>query len=170
MAVKSKEMTASAMKVVIRKHLVCVSSTIKTGTRRSLGACCGKREAGAVMFREGSPWWGALMRHLVVCTNSATWHRALSWVAMGTLPPKGCWRWHKGDALQAIVQGSEKLGLEVPDHLCVSSRRLPVLEGWRTAPEPPRPTLQAEECWGPAWAYRGWFSKPGISCWLCVHM
>ena len=58
MAVKSKEMTASAMKVVIRKHLVCVSSTIKTGTRRSLGACCGKREAGAVMFREGSPWWG----------------------------------------------------------------------------------------------------------------
>ena len=143
MAVKSKEMTASAMKVVIRKHLVCVSSTIKTGTRRSLGACCGKREAGAVMFREGSPWWGALMRDLVVCTNSATWHRALSWVAMGTLPPKGCWRWHKGDALQAIVQGSEKLGLEVPDHLCVSSRRLPVLEGWRTAPEPPRPTLQA---------------------------
>ena len=66
MAVKSKEMTASAMKVVIRKHLVCVSSTIKTGTRRSLGACCGKREAGAVMFREGSPWWGALGPEAVI--------------------------------------------------------------------------------------------------------
>lgn len=31
MAVKSKEMTASAMKVVIRKHLVCMSLTVKIG-------------------------------------------------------------------------------------------------------------------------------------------
>lgn len=36
MAVKSKEMTASAMKVVIRKHLVCMSLTIKIGPWRSL--------------------------------------------------------------------------------------------------------------------------------------
>lgn len=61
MAVKSKEMTASAMKGVIRKHLVCVSLTIKIGTRRSPGACCGKREAGAVLFQEGSPSWRAPM-------------------------------------------------------------------------------------------------------------
>lgn len=31
MAIKSKEMTASAMKVVIRKHLVCMSLTVKIG-------------------------------------------------------------------------------------------------------------------------------------------
>lgn len=86
----------------------------------------------------------------------------------GNSPPKGCWRSHKGGTLQAIVQGMEKLGLGVPDHLCVSSRSL-VLSGWRTAPEVPRPTL-LRECWGPAWVYRRWFSKPGISCWLCVHM
>lgn len=55
MAVKSKEMTASAMKVVIRKHLVCMSLAIKIGMRRSPGACCGNRRAGAVMFLEGSP-------------------------------------------------------------------------------------------------------------------
>lgn len=61
MAVKSKEMTASAMKVVIRKHLVCVSLTIKTGTRRSPGVHCGKQKAGAALFPEGSPSQGALM-------------------------------------------------------------------------------------------------------------
>ena len=55
MAVKSKEMTASAMKVVIRKHLVCMSLTVKIGPWRSLGARCGERKAGAVMFRERSP-------------------------------------------------------------------------------------------------------------------
>lgn len=60
MAVKSKEMTASAMKVVIRKHLVCMSLAVKIGMRRSAGACCGKRRAGAVMFLEGSPSWKAL--------------------------------------------------------------------------------------------------------------
>lgn len=39
MAVKSKEMTASAMKVVIRKHLVCMSLAVKIGIRRSTGGC-----------------------------------------------------------------------------------------------------------------------------------
>lgn len=57
MAVKSKEMTASAMKVVIRKHLVCMSLTVKIGPRRSPGARWGKRKAGAVMFQEGSASW-----------------------------------------------------------------------------------------------------------------
>lgn len=57
MAVKSKEMTASAMKVVIRKHLVCMSLTVKIGPRRSPGACCGKRKAGTVMFQEAGPLW-----------------------------------------------------------------------------------------------------------------
>lgn len=31
-----REMTASAMKVVIRKHLVCMSLAVKIGMRRSL--------------------------------------------------------------------------------------------------------------------------------------
>lgn len=55
MAVKPTEMTGSAMKVVIRKHLVCMSLAVKIGMRRSPGACCGKQKAGAVMFLEGSP-------------------------------------------------------------------------------------------------------------------
>lgn len=54
MAVKSKEMAASAMKVVIRKHLVYMSLTVRIGTRRSSGAGCGKRKAGVVMVQEGS--------------------------------------------------------------------------------------------------------------------
>ena len=61
MAVKSKEMTASAMEVVIRKHLVCVSLTIKIGTRRSPGACCGKRGVGGCEVPRGKPLQGALM-------------------------------------------------------------------------------------------------------------
>lgn len=55
MAVKSKEMTASAMKGVIRKHLVCMSLAVKIGMRRSPGACCGNRRAGAATFLGGSP-------------------------------------------------------------------------------------------------------------------
>lgn len=35
MAVKPKEMAASARKVVIRRHLACVSLTVKIGPRRS---------------------------------------------------------------------------------------------------------------------------------------
>lgn len=54
MAVKSKEMTASAMKVVIRKHLVCMSLTVKIGPRRNPGARCGKEKASAVMLQGGS--------------------------------------------------------------------------------------------------------------------
>lgn len=48
-------MTASAMKVVIRKHLVCMSLTVKIRLRRSPGARCRKQKAGAVTFQEGSP-------------------------------------------------------------------------------------------------------------------
>lgn len=57
MAVKSKEMTASAMKVVIRKHLVCMSLTVKIGPRRSPGAPCRKQKAGAVMLQGGGDSW-----------------------------------------------------------------------------------------------------------------
>lgn len=46
MAVKSKETTASAMKGVIRKHLVCMAFAVKIGMKRSPGACCGKQKAG----------------------------------------------------------------------------------------------------------------------------
>lgn len=83
---------------------------------------------GGCDVQRGKPLAGALIRDLVVRTNSAAWHRAPSWVTVGILPPKGRWRLHKGNALQAIVQGKQKLGLGVPDHLCISSRRLPVLE------------------------------------------
>lgn len=58
MAVKSKEMTASAMKVVIRKHLVCMSLAVKIGTRSSPGACCGKQEAGCQCARREAPGRG----------------------------------------------------------------------------------------------------------------
>lgn len=50
MAVKSKEMTASAMKVVIRKHLVRVSLAVQIGIvvgNRRLGWGCSTREAPA---------------------------------------------------------------------------------------------------------------------------
>lgn len=63
MAVKSEETTASAMQVVIRRHLACVSLTVKIGPRRSPGAPCGERTAGVVMFeREGASWRAHALR------------------------------------------------------------------------------------------------------------
>lgn len=72
MAVKSKEMSASAMKVVIRKHLVCVSLTVKIGAGRSAGAR-GNQKAGLVLFQREAPVCGsdkAVSPDLVVCTDS----------------------------------------------------------------------------------------------------
>lgn len=55
MAVKSKEMVASAMKVVIRKHLVCMSLTVKIGDEQGPSACCGKWKAAALVAEGSRP-------------------------------------------------------------------------------------------------------------------
>lgn len=126
MAVKSKEMTASAMKVVIRKHLVCVSLTIKTGTRGSPGACCGKRGwgggGGCDVLRgkplaEGSD--GRASSDLVVHTDSASSTHS-SFLNHHESPlsqePLEIPQWQGPAGPEAaVVQGKEPR-LRVPDH------------------------------------------------------
>lgn len=54
MAVKPKEMAASAMKVVIRKHLVCMSLTVKIGDKQEPGCLLWETADWVSMFLEGS--------------------------------------------------------------------------------------------------------------------
>ena len=124
MAVKSKEMTASAMKVVIRKHLVCMSLAVKIGIRRSTGARCGKRKAGVLMFLEGSPSWKALRDRLLRPDRPhklrllATAHSETP----GQPSPEGCWGSGQGKNLQAqahcgVKGGAPATGTRPPVHL-----------------------------------------------------